>query len=102
MKWTEEKLEELTELAKLQFLPPQIATIMEVEEDVLIGVIFSDEPTPAKKAYDKGLLLAEAELRSAIILAAKQGGTPAQKEFIKMIREREKQMAKLKRKYQET
>lgn len=99
MKLTDEQLEELTENAKLQFTPEQIAIIMAIDGEALAELIFSKEKNAVKDAYDRGILIAEAELRKSIYTAAKQGSTPSQKEFIKMIKSREASMKLAKRKF---
>ena len=68
--------EEITELAMLQFTKEQICTILDVSE-------IDDQ------AYQRGLLLAEAEVRKSILTMAKQGSSPAQKEYLQLIKNRQ-------------
>jgi predicted kinase len=72
------KYEAMEELAELQFTTGEVAIIMECEE----SVFESDEKAAA--AYMRGKLRAQAEVRKAMLQMAKQGSTPAQKEFQKL------------------
>lgn len=67
---------EIVELAMLQFFDDEIAAIMEMDKAELLKK-YSD-------AIDKGRLLAEAEVRRSILQLAKQGSTPAQKQFLEL------------------
>ena len=70
-----ELLMEIEELGELQF------SIKEIE--VIIGrKIDNDEK---KTAYKRGKLKAEAEVRKSIYQQAKQGSTPAQKQYMEII-----------------
>lgn len=66
------------EFAELQFTDAQIALIMEMDIDLLLERHAQD--------IDRGRLLAEAEVRRSILQLAKQGSTPAQKEFMDLAR----------------
>lgn len=70
----EETAAQIAELAELQFTDREIAIIMQLDPEELIDR-FSD-------AVDRGRLLAEAEVRKSIYRLAKQGSTPAQKQFM--------------------
>lgn len=83
MSYSEEQLKQIEEFAQLQFLPEQIAIIIGVDETDLQEQI--EKNTPAKKAYLRGQLKAEAEVRKSILDMAKRGSTPAQKQIIEII-----------------
>jgi hypothetical protein len=65
---------QIEELAELQFTDSEIAVIMEIDVEELI-----DRFGPS---VDRGRLKAEAEVRRSILKLAKQGSTPAQKQFM--------------------
>lgn len=71
----------ISELAELQFTVCEISIIIEKEPD------FFDKNQKALKAFLKGRLSAQAEVRKAMLQMAKQGSTPAQKEFQKLSEE---------------
>jgi len=71
--------EHIEELAELQFTMKEVCVIIEVHES------FFDENEQAALAYIKGKLKAQAEVRRALVQMAKQGSTPAQKEFQKLV-----------------
>ena len=71
----------ITEVAALQFKPEEVALILEVP-----STIFDDDPA-ALRAFLVGRLQAQAEVRRAMLQMAKQGSTPAQKEFAKISEE---------------
>ncbi len=73
----------IEELGELQFSTHEVAIIIEREEK-----IFEDDPQ-AVKAYMKGRLTAQRDVRRALLELARQGSTPAQKEFCKMAQESE-------------
>lgn len=66
----------ITEFAKLQFTPDEIATIVQCP--------LADLRSIYQPSLDRGRLLAEAEVRKSVYQLAKQGSTPAQKEFMKL------------------
>ena len=66
--------EQISEMAMLQFTDREIATITQLDPDALIRGYSSD--------IDRGRLLAEAEVRKSVLQMAKQGSTPAQKQFM--------------------
>ena len=66
--------EQISEMAMLQFTDKEIATITQLDPDVLVQGYSSD--------IDRGRLLAEAEVRKSVLQMAKQGSTPAQKQFM--------------------
>lgn len=69
---------EIEELASLQFTEEEIKTITGLDELDLI-------------AMNRGRLKAMAEVRKSIFSQAKQGSSPAQKEYMGLIKARETQ-----------
>jgi hypothetical protein len=65
---------QVEQMAHLQFSTAEVA--------VIVGVVESDiTREPLATAFMRGRLQAQADVRQAILTAAKQGSTPAQKEF---------------------
>jgi len=79
-----DKLNQVEEAAALQFLPEQIAIIVGIDSDELVAEI-SAKTGPLYLAYERGHLMAEAEVRKSILQMAKQGSTPAQKQMLDLI-----------------
>ena len=81
---TDNTLKQIEEMACLQFLPAQIATIIGIDPEE-----FGDEcelqQSPRYHAYIRGQLKAEAEVRKSIFDMAKHGSTPAQKQMLDII-----------------
>ncbi len=75
-----DKLEQIENLAELQFRPEQIAVILEISEEE-----FAEEKSAAYRSYLRGQLHAEAEVRKSILKMARQGSTPAQKQMLDII-----------------
>lgn len=76
-----ELYKKITEIAALQFKLEEVALIVEAP-----ATIFDDDPA-ALRAFLVGRLQAQAEVRKAMLQMAKQGSTPAQKEFSKLSEE---------------
>ncbi len=76
---------QIEELAELQFSVEQIATIAETTESEI-----KNDPT-ALLALRRGALRAEAEVRRAMLQMAKQGSTPAQKQFMELVSAKKRQ-----------
>jgi len=77
--------EQIEELAELQFSIEEIAIIVELE--------VSEVRRDYRKEYDRGRLLAQAEIRKAILQQAKQGSSPAQRQMMELIdRNKEKKV----------
>ena len=70
---------EVEELASLQFTEEEIKTVVGKEKKI--------DPIWIKR----GRLKAEAEVRKSILSQAKQGSSPAQKEYMNIIKSRETQ-----------
>jgi hypothetical protein len=66
--------DQIEEFATLQFTDKEIATVMQLP--------VMDMVNKFSKAIDRGRLLAEAEVRKSVYELAKQGSTPAQKQFM--------------------
>lgn len=86
-----EKLQEIEKLAGLQFLPEQIAIIIDHDIDDLEEHVFSGKG-PVYMSFMRGQLKAEAEVRTSILQMAKQGSTPAQKQLLDIIASNKKFM----------
>lgn len=69
--------EQIEELAQLQFSNEEISTIMKIDIDDM-NEKYADN-------VSRGLLMAEAEVRKSILQLAKQGSTPAQKQYLDLI-----------------
>jgi hypothetical protein len=78
-----EILAAIEELGQLQFSTSEVAIIIEQDEK-----IFEEKPE-AFRAYMKGRLIAQRDVRRALLELARQGSTPAQKEFMKLAAESE-------------
>lgn len=81
--------EQITEYAVLQFMPTEIELILQMTAGSLTTQVKEKQGT-FYAAYKKGQLLAEATLRKSIYDMAKQGSSPAQKQFLTLIEKREK------------
>lgn len=73
-----DEISTIEELAGLQFSIEQIALILEIDESEFDAPVYA-------KAYLRGKLKAEAEIRKSIFQLAKQGSTPAQKQMMEII-----------------
>lgn len=69
--------EQIEELAQLQFSNEEISTIMKIDIDDM-NEKYADN-------VSRGRLMAEAEVRKSILQLAKQGSTPAQKQYLDLI-----------------
>lgn len=67
---------QIEEMGKLQFTDREISTIVDVDIETLVEKYGND--------IDRGRLLAEAEVRQAVLKAAKEGSAPAQKQFMEL------------------
>ena len=79
-----EILEQLEEFSSLMFTVAEIAIILEVNPAELKDVI-EDPDTDFFKAFQKGRLQREAEVRTSIFNLAKNGSSPAQLSALKLI-----------------
>jgi len=68
--------EKVEEMAALQFTDAELATIFLMDADEFVKKY--------RSAIDRGRLLAEAEVRKSLAQLAKQGSTPAQKQFMEL------------------
>ncbi len=82
---SKEKLQELEELAAIHLTIKEIALILQVDTLELSTAIFRSGQTAEHKAYHRGKLAEEVEVRKAIFKAAKDGSGPAQTLAIKII-----------------
>jgi len=77
-------LSDLESYSALMFARNEIAVIMEVDPDALSDLL-TDKQSPAYKAFQRGRLKREAELRKGIFDLAQNGSSPAQTMAIKLI-----------------
>ncbi len=81
---TEEQLKSLEEFASLMFTLEEIALILEVDfQELSEGV--RDPDSDQFKAFQKGRLEREAQLRTSIFTLAANGSSPAQMSALKLI-----------------
>ena len=81
---TETFLSDLESYATLMFTRAEIAVIMEVDPREL-ELLLQDSGTPACRAFSRGRLKREAELRKGIFDLAANGSSPAQTLALKLI-----------------
>jgi hypothetical protein len=72
-----EILKEIEKFGALAFNPEQLAIILEMDKQQIIQAL-DDKNSDIHKAYFKGVLTREAELRSVVFDQALSGSTPAQ------------------------
>jgi hypothetical protein len=84
--YNEETLQTIEQYAGLCFTPQQIAVILGIDADVFY-LDFQAKPE-LKQAYNRGMLLAEAKVRKAIIELAQGGSSAAFADYKKMVAER--------------
>ena len=77
---TTDQLQEIEELASLQFSVAEVAIILDATEQALA----EGEPL---RAYLRGRLKAQAEVRRSIVSMARQGSNPAHKQFLELAAE---------------
>ena len=80
----QEQLNQIEEMAYRCFVPFLIAINLELDETEFIEAI-SIEGTDIRKAYYKGLIRQQMELRDALIKAAHNGSNPAQEQLMKIM-----------------
>jgi len=78
------QIETIEQNASLQFSLDEVALIADVAKSA-----FEDNESKESRAYLKGRLKAQAEVRMSILEMAKQGNAPAQKQFLDMAKESE-------------
>jgi len=84
MELNETLLSDLETYASLMFSKSEIAVIMEVDPHDLSELI-DDPNSPAGKAFQRGRLKREAELRKGIFDLAQNGSSPAQTLALKLV-----------------
>ena len=77
-------LSDLESYSALMFTRGEIAVIMEVDQNELSDLLM-DKQSPAYKAFQRGRLKREAELRKGIFDLASNGSSPAQTLALKLI-----------------
>lgn len=83
-KINEETLLELEKYSGLMFSIPDIADILELDEQEL-KIILLERGEPGRKAFKRGRLLMEAKIRQSIFDLASNGSSPAQAFAVKLI-----------------
>ena len=81
MNFTEEQLEEIESMAGLFFSITEIMVCLEIpshQEEEFKNVLLYHSQEPLYRAYHKGRITAEIELRQSIKSAALNGSNPAQ------------------------
>jgi hypothetical protein len=84
MEQNDTMLSDLETYASLMFSKNEIAVIMEVDPRDLSELI-DDSQSPAGKAFQRGRLKREAELRKGIFDLAQNGSSPAQTLALKLV-----------------
>ena len=82
MKLNDELLSQIEQYSGLMFSKDEIASILELDSEEFINCL---EDPQADKAFKKGRLLRDAELRKAIFDLAANGSSPAQAFAAKLI-----------------
>jgi hypothetical protein len=77
MQWTEETLIKVERMAGAAFTLEDIADVLELDIDLLY-LAMDNREDPFRKAFRKGLLQRQLELRERIFKDAKHGSSPAQ------------------------
>ena len=75
---------EVETYASLMFSKEEIAVILEVDP-VELAVLLQDQDTPVFRAFRRGRLKREAEIRKGIFELAQNGSSPAQTFAMKLI-----------------
>jgi hypothetical protein len=76
------KIEEIENLAGLQFTKKEVSIITQIPMSKF------EEDTDENRAFLRGCLKAIAEVRQSILKMAKQGSSPAQNNYLKLIDDR--------------
>ena len=84
-KLTPKQLEEIRDMARLQFGLEEVALIVNVTQAQL-------ETGPGARSYMAGRLQAQAEVRKSIVNMAGQGSSPAQTHFMQLAEESQPQL----------
>ena len=84
MSLNQEQLSQIEEMAYRCFAPFLIAINLELDEPEFIEAIFI-EGTDIRKAYYKGLIRQQMELRDSLIKATHNGSNPAQEQLMKIM-----------------
>ncbi len=84
MHLTEEQLNIIEEMAYRLIIPRFVAINIEVDEDDFLEEI-SQPGSQVRKAYYKGLIRHDTDLRESIIKAAHNGSNPAQDQLIRLM-----------------
>ena len=88
MELTEQKLEELTELAGACMKTREICLIMQLDHDAFLKEL-QDPASPVFIAHQTGFLRTKVEVQKKLIDLAKAGSSPAQSATLKLILDKE-------------
>lgn len=94
MELSKAELEQVEELAFSLFSLSEIAVVLELDETQFCDAALTP-PNPVHAAYHRGSLRAKASIQKAIVEAASNGSTPAQKLAFDLIH---KQQSEIERK----
>lgn len=89
-----EELDSIQYYATLLFTPNQIADILEVDRNDFISAFKSDEQE-IKSLFNKGCLIAQVKVREKLFNLAYDGSNTAITEFLKLLDQLNKNLAKL-------
>ena len=84
MHLSEEQIKQIEEMAYRLMSPELIAINIEVDEDDFTDTL-THLDSNVRKAYYKGLIRQQSDLRESIIKAAHNGSNPAQEQLLKMM-----------------
>ena len=84
LQWTEEILSNVSRMAGAAFSIEEIAEVLEIEPSI-IKLTYMDKESQFYKAYRKGFLARELELRERIFKDARNGSSPAQAQALKLL-----------------
>lgn len=77
--------QEVEYYASLMFTRREIAVILEIDEKAFIRELAEERESPLSRAFLRGRLKKEAEVRKSIFDLARNGSSPAQASAVKLI-----------------
>lgn len=86
MKFTDEQIKEIESLAGINYSVKQIAMYFDMDQKELQSE-FENTESEFRYHYDRGQLIAQAEIDKATLESAKKGNITAQQRYDKKIRE---------------
>lgn len=91
---SQEELECIEKYSGLLFSPSEISDILEVDRQIFIQA-YKDNEQNIQSKYKKGYLFAQVQLRDKLFTLAYDGSNTAITEFLKILAETNKNIAKL-------